>query len=106
ASTMAGVNANFTTATDQGGANKVVYDGTGSGAGVVTVTGLTAGTLYFFTVVEYNEGTGTSQNYLLSPVVTASTSTAGLPSPAITVNLTGFTGLFGNVVMGANSTAQ
>lgn len=103
---ITGVNANFTTATDQGGGNKIVYDGAGSGNGVVTVAGLTAGTLYFFTVFEYNEGTGTSQNYLLTPVATGSASTAGLPSPAITVNQAGFTGTFGNVVTGSNSTTQ
>jgi len=103
---LSGVNANYTTATDQGGINKVVYDGAGSGNGVVTVTGLTLGTLYFFTVIEYNVGTGTSHNYLLTPSVTASTSTTGLPSPVITVNQTGFTGTFGNVVTGTNSANQ
>ncbi|MDR3679549.1 MAG: T9SS type A sorting domain-containing protein [Flavipsychrobacter sp.] len=67
---VAGVNANFTLATDQGSGNKVVYDGTGSGNNVVTVTGLTPQTLYSFAVFEYNKGTGaTSQAYLpVSPV--------------------------------------
>jgi len=67
---VAGVNANFTLAADQGSGNKVVYDGTGSGNNVVTVTGLTPQTLYSFAVFEYNKGTGaTSQAYLpVSPV--------------------------------------
>ena len=103
---IAGVNADFSLATDQGGGNKVIYDGTGSGAGVVTVTGLTAGTLYYFVVYEYNVGTGTSQNYLLTPAAAGSATTAGLPSPAVTVNTTGFSGVFGNVVTGTNSAPQ
>ncbi len=55
-----GVNSDFSSATDQGSGNKIMYDGTGS---TVTVTGLTGHTTYYFAVYEYNVGTGTSQNY-------------------------------------------
>ncbi|XZF16208.1 T9SS type A sorting domain-containing protein [Chitinophagaceae bacterium MMS25-I14] len=100
-----GVNSDFSIATNQGNNNKIVYDGSGSGSGVVTVTGLTSGTTYYFTVYEYNAGTGTSQNYLLSPAATGSVATS-VPPPVITVTTTGFTGNFGNVVTGTNSTTQ
>jgi len=65
-----GVNADYSLATDQGSGNKVVYDGTGSGTNVVTVTNLHPATLYYFAVYEYNKGIGaTSQSYLpVSPV--------------------------------------
>lgn len=58
-----GVNANFTSASDQGSGNKIVYDGTGN---TITLTGLSLGTFYYFAVYEYNVNTGTSQNYLTS----------------------------------------
>jgi hypothetical protein len=60
ASSYSGVNSIFTTATDQGSGNRVVYDGTGNS---VTVTGLTSSTTYHFAVFEYNIGTNSSQNY-------------------------------------------
>ena len=101
-----GVNANFTTATDQGSGNKIVYDGSGSGASVVTVTGLNGGSVYYFTVYEYNEGTGTSQNYLLTPAATGNNTTAGVLAPSVVINQTGFTGAFGNIVTGTNATNQ
>lgn len=44
----------------------VVYNGTGSGSSLLTVTGLTSGTTYYFAVYEYNVGTGASHNYLTS----------------------------------------
>jgi hypothetical protein len=72
----AGVNADFTAATDQGTGNKIVYDGTGSGSSVVTVTGLSAFTTYHFAVFEYNAGTGTSQNYYTASFVTGNQTTA------------------------------
>lgn len=65
---VSGVNSVFTSATDQGNSNRVVYDGT---AGTVTVTGLTAGTTYHVAVYEYNMGTGTSQNYKTTSPATA-----------------------------------
>ncbi|XZF16207.1 T9SS type A sorting domain-containing protein [Chitinophagaceae bacterium MMS25-I14] len=73
---VAGVNANFGIAADQGSGNKVVYDGSGSGNAVVMVTGLTHSTTYYFAVYEYNMGSGTSQNYLPGSPITALARTA------------------------------
>ncbi len=71
-----GVNADFGLATDQGLGQKIVYDGAGSGNSVVSVTGLTLNTLYYFAVYEYNNGTGASQNYLPVSPFTALAKTA------------------------------
>ncbi|KAK6026783.1 Tat pathway signal sequence domain protein [Ostertagia ostertagi] len=98
---VTGVNANFTTATDQGTGNRIVYEGTGSGNGVVTVSGLTPATTYYFTVYEYNRGTGNSYNYLATPVATGNTATQ-TPPAVIVADATGLNGNFGNVVMGTN----
>lgn len=57
---VTGVNAVFTSATDQGSGNKIVLNGA---ANTVTVSGLSGNTTYHFAVYEYNEGAGTSQNY-------------------------------------------
>jgi hypothetical protein len=65
-------NATFTSGSQLGTGNYVVYNGTGSGSGVLTVTGLTSGTTYYFAVFEYNVGTGTSQNYYLTDAATGS----------------------------------
>ncbi len=70
----AGINSIFTSATDQGSGNKIVYDGTGN---TDTVTGLTASTVYQFAVYEYN-GTGVTINYLTISPGTGSQSTAVL----------------------------
>ena len=59
-STISGVNADFSAATDQGSGNKVCYDDTGSS---FSLTGLSAYTTYYVTVFEYN-GSGSSANYL------------------------------------------
>jgi hypothetical protein len=52
----------FGSGSDLGNGNFVVYAGSG---GSVTVTGLTTGTLYYFSVFEYNNngGTPTEENY-------------------------------------------
>ncbi|QOI98427.1 MAG: fibronectin type III domain-containing protein [Flammeovirgaceae bacterium] len=55
-------NANFSTATDIGSGNKVVFRGAGNS---VAVTNLAANTVYHFRVYELN-GSGVSTNYLLS----------------------------------------
>ncbi len=68
-------NSAFGSGSTTGAGSYVVYNGTGSGAGVVTVTGLSAGTTYYFGVYEYNVGTGTSQNYLTSSSASANQST-------------------------------
>ncbi len=102
---VTGVNANYTLAANQGSGNVVVYDGTGSGNNVVTVTGLNQATQYYFTVYEYNVGTGASQNYLLSPGVTGSASTIAI-IPTIMVSQTAFNGAFGNEAMSSISASQ
>ncbi|MFM2206904.1 MAG: hypothetical protein RL213_879, partial [Bacteroidota bacterium] len=85
ASSVTGVNALFTAATDQGSGNKIVYDGTGN---TVTVTGLSASTIYHFAVYEYN-GSGTTANYQITGAGTASTTTLSAePTTAATVSLT------------------
>ncbi len=58
----AGVNADFPTAVDKGGGNKICFDGTG---GSFTLLGLNSNQSYAFAVYEYN-GTGTAVNYLTS----------------------------------------
>ena len=62
-----GVNASFPDAADQGGGNKICYDGTGGG---VTLAGLNPGTFYSVSVFEYN-GTGLTVNYLTGGVILA-----------------------------------
>ena len=82
---VTGVNSIFTSATDQGSGNKIVYDGTGN---TVTVTGLSANTPYYFTVFEYNGNAATS-NYQLTGAGTATTSTIeSEPTTSATVTLT------------------
>ncbi len=54
-----GVDADFSSATDQASGNKICYNGSGSS---FTLTGLDPGTLYAVTVFEYN-GTGTYVDY-------------------------------------------
>ncbi|MCE1190151.1 MAG: endonuclease [Ignavibacteria bacterium] len=77
-SAQSGVSSVFSSATNQGNGNKIVYDGTGN---TVTVTGLTAATSYYFTVIEYNVGTGNSQNYFTSSTASGSFTTyAATPS--------------------------
>ena len=79
---LTGVNANYASASDQGGGNKAVYDGTGN---TVTVTGLAASTLYYFAVYEYN-GTGTLINYYtVSPGTGSKSTVAAEPTTASTV---------------------
>jgi hypothetical protein len=71
----AGVNANYLLATAKSGSGKIVYDGSGSGNNVVTVTGLTLGMLYYFVVYEYNAGTGDSYSYLINPAANSNMTT-------------------------------
>ncbi len=68
-------NALFGSGSQLGTGNYVVYNGTASGSNVVTVTGLSGNTTYHFAVFEYNEGTGTSQNYLTPSTVTGNATT-------------------------------
>jgi hypothetical protein len=55
-------NSNFASATDIGSGNKVVFRGSGNS---VTVTNLTANTVYHFRIYELN-GSGVSSNYLVT----------------------------------------
>lgn len=72
----AGVNADYSLATELGGGERIVYSGTGSGDSVVVVSGLTPSTLYYAAVFEYNAGTGASHNYLPLSDLTAFARTA------------------------------
>jgi hypothetical protein len=83
ASAISGVSSDFPTATDQGSANKVVYDGTGSS---VTITGLPGAATFYFAVYEYNVGTNSSQNYLITSPGTGNQTTT---TPVYTWNATG-----------------
>lgn len=74
-------NASFTNATNIGGGNYVVYNGTSS---TVTITNLQAGVNYYYAVVEYN-GWYTAANYNTTNVATFNATT--LP-----VNWLSFTG--------------
>jgi pectate lyase len=78
---VVGVNSNFTSATDQGSGNKVVYDGTG---GTITVTGLTQNTTHHFAVYEYNVGAGNSQNYNTASPGTGNQTTLAVPTIVVT----------------------
>lgn len=69
-------NADFSSATDLGSGNRVVFRGSGSS---VTVTGLSAATVYHFRVYELN-GSGVSTNYLV-PVA------SGNPSSRTTLSI-------------------
>lgn len=76
-SPASGVNSDFTAATDQGGGNKLVYDGTGAS---VTVTNLQSNSTYHFAVYEYNVGSGNSQNYNTTAPGTGSQTTLAVPT--------------------------
>ncbi|MFM9007650.1 MAG: beta strand repeat-containing protein, partial [Bacteroidota bacterium] len=80
---VSGVNSSFTTASDQGAGNKVVYNGTGN---TVTVTGLSALTTYHFAVFEYN-GTGNTSNYNSTAGLANATTLSAEPGTAATITL-------------------
>ncbi|UAY53035.1 fibronectin type III domain-containing protein [Ferruginibacter albus] len=73
-----GVNAAYSSATDQGNSNRIVYDGTGS---TVTVTGLSAATTYYFAVYEYNTNLNSLPNYY------ATAGTGNAKTASVTVSL-------------------
>ncbi len=79
--------ATFASGTDLGGANYVVFDGT---ANTFSLTGLTAGTTYYFSVFEYN-GLGTTANYYTSiyPTGNQATTSGAVTEPTVaTSNIT------------------
>lgn len=89
-SAISGVNSNFSLAIDQANGNRVVYDGSGN---TVTVNGLSQNSTYYFSIFEYNVGSGNSQNYLtLSPGTGTQTT---LAEPTIVVTPSSLS--FGNV---------
>jgi pectate lyase len=92
---VSGVNANFTSATDQGNGNKVVYDGADNG---VVVTGLSSGVTYYAAVYEYNAASWNSTNYLATAGVGSQQT---LTVPSLTVAPTSIA--FGNGVINSDS---
>lgn len=92
---ISGMSSNFTSATDQGSGNKVVYDGTGTS---ITVTGLTTNTSYYFAVYEYNVGTGNSQNYLLASPGTGNETTLSVATISVAPNSLSFDGVEINTI--------
>ncbi|MCU0432498.1 MAG: FG-GAP-like repeat-containing protein [Bacteroidia bacterium] len=67
-------NATFGAGSDLGGGTFVVYNGNSNS---VTITGLQSNTLYFFSVVEYN-GSSCTSNYMSTPI-TANNQTLNTP---------------------------
>ena len=90
--TIGGANSNFSSASDQGNGNKIIYDGTGTS---VNVTGLSSNVIYYVAVYEYNVASGNSQNYLTSSVGTGSQTTLAVPT--LTVSKGSLS--FGNVLV-------
>lgn len=78
-------NAGFAAGDTIGSDNYVVYDGTSN---TVTVTGLSAGTVYHFEVFEYNQAGSSdeSDNYLVTPTLTASQTTLSAEPTAASTN--------------------
>ncbi|MGG9972082.1 fibronectin type III domain-containing protein [Ferruginibacter sp. SUN002] len=91
------ISSDFGVADNQGGGDKIVYDGTGN---TVTVTGLTANTAYYFAVYEYTNNSASSPNYYLTP----GTGNQTTYNPTITT--IGTLSAFANTVTGNNSTSQ
>src|ERR1051326_1081717 len=73
-------NAAFGSGDIVGAGEYVVYNGSGS---TVSVTALTAGTTYHYSVFEYN-GTGGTTNYLTSSFLTGNQTTLSVSSPTVT----------------------
>jgi hypothetical protein len=97
-----GTNANYGTATDQGSGNKVVYNSTLTGNGVVTVQGLTPGATYYFAVYDFNVSATGTQNYLTSSPGTGSQATTSTP----TLVLSKSSIAFGEAVVNSTSAEQ
>lgn len=86
-----GISASFAAAADQGNGNKIIYSGSST---VVTVSGLTVNSLYYFASYEYNGDASSSENYLsVNPGTTSQTT---LMVPGLTVSPVSIG--FGNVL--------
>lgn len=96
---VSGVSNNFLDAVNQSNGNKAVYNGNGSS---VNVVGLSSNITYHFAVVEFNEGTNNSQNYLNTSPGIANMTTLAVPT--ITINPSSLN--FGNVGVGITSTEK
>lgn len=84
-----------------GSGEQVVYN---NNSNSVTVTGLTAGTTYWYRVYEYN-GSGSTSKYLTSTATNNPNSQATNSASTPTITVTSLTG-FGNVAVNTNSTVQ
>jgi hypothetical protein len=91
--TYSGVNANFSSASDQGSGNKIVMDDTLT-VNSVTVSGLSPSTTYHFAIYEYNGNTPSrDRNYrTASSVAIGNTSTAAPLNPTVNVSVSASTG--------------
>lgn len=76
-------NTAFSSGTQIGTGNYVVYKGTGTS---VSVTGLSSATTYHAAVYGFNEGTGTSQNYYTTSPATASQLTSTPVQPKLIIS--------------------
>ena len=90
-------NSVFSSGTQIGTGNYVVYNGSGS---TDTITGLTVGHTYYVAIYEFN-GSGGQENYLYTPA-TASRITSTSPSVLVTGSLSDF----GSYTTGTTSTEQ
>ncbi|QOJ28819.1 MAG: carbohydrate-binding protein [Ignavibacteriales bacterium] len=91
-----GESADFTSAADLGGGNRLLLNGSMRDT---VITGLEGGTTYHFAVFEYMEGTNNSQNYLTAGAGTGSVTTD--PTPLLSITPAQLQ--FGNVMVGTLS---
>ncbi len=98
-STISGVSSVFTSATDQGDGNKIVFEGSGN---EVTVSGLAVSATYYFAAYAYNDGSNNSQNYLSENPGTASQTTPSVAGLTATPSMLDF----GQVVKNASSAVK
>ncbi|MDX2129177.1 MAG: fibronectin type III domain-containing protein [Chloroherpetonaceae bacterium] len=78
-----GVNTNFTTSTDVGNGNKIVFDGTGN---TVSLSGLTTNTIYHFRVYEYNGGMPSLSSVFLTGSFALASQSTSPSEPLVTVS--------------------
>lgn len=98
---ITGVDANFSAATNQGSATRVIFNAPDSVSRSVVVTGLQVATNYHFAVYEYNGNNG-SENYFLTSPGEASATTLTVPGMSASTGALAF----GNVVVGKTSSVK